>query len=229
MDIKTISRKILRWTKRIVLGILLFVLFYVVSAFILSVIPVGKKDRLTGNDVEVYILSNGVHMDMVLPIKNSYKDWSRDIRFDHTISRDTTMEYLAFGWGDKGFYLETPEWSDLKFSVAFKAMFYLGTSAMHCTFYKNMREGSHCKKLVMSQDAYQKLVTYIEESFQHNAYNELLHIKDNSYGNNDAFYEAKRVYNLFYTCNTWANNALKSCGQKACLWTPSDKGMFYHY
>jgi len=34
---------------------------------------------------------------------------------------------------------------------------------------------------------------------------------------------------LFHTCNTWANNALKACGQKASLWTPFDTGIFYHY
>ena len=32
---------------------------------------------------------------------------------------------------------------------------------------------------------------------------------------NDAFYEAKGRYSLFFTCNTWTNNALKICKQKA--------------
>ncbi|HXU27639.1 MAG TPA: DUF2459 domain-containing protein, partial [Bacteroidia bacterium] len=48
-------------------------------------------------------------------------------------------------------------------------------------------------------------------------------------GDNDSFYEAVGVYGLFYTCNTWANNGLKYCGQKACLWTPFEKGIFYQY
>ncbi len=45
----------------------------------------------------------------------------------------------------------------------------------------------------------------------------------------DAFYEAKGSYSFMKTCNTWANSALKSAGQKAALWTPSDKGIFRHY
>ena len=53
---------------------------------------------------------------------------------ENTKSKDSTAEYLAFGWGDKGFYLDTPEWSDLKASTAFKAAFALGNSAMHTTF-----------------------------------------------------------------------------------------------
>ena len=49
------------------------------------------------------------------------------------------------------------------------------------------------------------------------------------YGKNDAFYEATGRYSLFHTCNTWTNNALKIAGQKACVWTPFDTGIFYHY
>lgn len=49
------------------------------------------------------------------------------------------------------------------------------------------------------------------------------------YGDHDAFYEAKGRYSLFHTCNTWANNALKACGQKACWWTPFSTGIRYQY
>jgi hypothetical protein len=54
-------------------------------------------------------------------------------------------------------------------------------------------------------------------------------IGTHSYGKHAAFYEAKGSYNLFYTCNTWANQALKAANQKAALWTVLDKGIFYHY
>jgi hypothetical protein len=43
------------------------------------------------------------------------------------------------------------------------------------------------------------------------------------------FYNAKGRYSLFYTCNTWANQALKSANQKAALWTIFDFGIFQHY
>ena len=52
---------------------------------------------------------------------------------------------------------------------------------------------------------------------------------DAVYGNHDIFYEAKGSYNLFYTCNTWTNSALKAANQKASLWTVYDKGILYHY
>jgi uncharacterized protein (TIGR02117 family) len=131
--------------------------------------------------------------------------------------------------GDKGFYLYTPEWSDLKASTAFKAAFYLSTSAMHTTFYRNMKEGTDCKKMLVTPDDYRALVQYIEDSFNPGADGNVQWISGYSYGKHDAFYEAKGRYSLFYTCNTWANSALKAANQRAALWTPYDKGIFYHY
>ena len=52
---------------------------------------------------------------------------------------------------------------------------------------------------------------------------------DAVYGNNDAFYEAKGSYSLFFTCNTWAANALKTAKKEAPLWTATQQGIFYHY
>ena len=49
------------------------------------------------------------------------------------------------------------------------------------------------------------------------------------YGENDAFYEAVGSYNLFYTCNTWTNNALKAMHTDAALWTITEQGLFHHH
>ncbi len=220
------SLKIIGWT---LLGIISFFILYIISALSISKISVNSDVSQKDKPIEIFILSNGVHTDIVVPIKNEYKDWSKEIRFQQTKSKDSLVNYLAFGWGDKGFYLNTPEWSDLKFSTAFNAAFGLSTSAMHTTFYKIMKEGEACKKIKISAEEYQKLVTYISDSFFRDTYKNVQWISGNSYGNRDAFYEANGSYNLFYTCNTWANNALKIANQKASLWTVTDSGIFYHY
>jgi len=92
-----------------------------------------------------------------------------------------------------------------------------------------MRENESCKKILISKENYTKLVSYIEASFQIKNERLLQIATSYTYGNNDAFYEAKGSYSLFYTCNTWANSALKAARQKASLWTVYDKGIFYHY
>ncbi|SEN77735.1 conserved hypothetical protein [Mucilaginibacter gossypiicola] len=225
---KTI-KKIAKVILRTVLGLVAFVLLYLLSAFLFSIWSV-KKEAETSNDVAIYILTNGDHTDIVVPVKNTVTDWSREISYENTVSRDTTGKYLAIGWGDKGFYLSTPTWADLKFSTAVKAAFALSTSAIHATYYQSMPESNDCKKIIISNEQYKRLITFVDDSFKRDAAGNIINIKTNAnYDKNDAFYEAKRKYNMFYTCNTWANNALKSCGQTACVWTPFDRGIFYHY
>lgn len=206
-----------------------FLAFYIVSAFTLSKIPVNKDRANVNRDIPVYILSNGVHTDIVLPVKNKLFDWSKKVKFENTIAKDSTAQLVAFGWGDRGFYLETPTWDDLKFSTAFKAASGLSNSAIHATFYNGLKESSHCKKLLVSETEYMKLVNFVGNSFEENS-GDFLKIETSAvYGKNDAFYEAKGSYSLFHTCNTWTNNALKAADQKAALWTPTDKGILCHY
>ncbi|WP_159799077.1 TIGR02117 family protein [Flavobacterium sp. MK4S-17] len=214
--------------KKFFLGIAAFILLYVAAVFVLSHITVNSKVR-PGKDVTIYVRTNGVHTDIVVPVKNKVKDWSSEILFAHTASKDSLAEYIAFGWGDKGFYLNTPKWSDLKLSTAVKAALHLGTSAMHTHFYKDIQQDADCLKLTLSNADYKRLVQYISASFQLDASNKVQCIKNRGYGGYDAFYEAHYKYSLFYTCNTWANNALTAANQKAALWTVYDKGIFLHY
>ncbi|GAB3572586.1 DUF2459 domain-containing protein [Hymenobacter daeguensis] len=202
---------------------------YLGTAVVLSAIPVEKKQPGAPADVTVFLHTNGVHTDIVLPIKTAQIDWSRQLPFANIPSQDSTMRYIAFGWGDKGFYLDTPTWADLKFSTAFVAAFWLGSSAMHTTYFHRLAPGPETIPLQLSQAEYAQLIAYIQQSFALDAAGNVQHIKGHSYGPDDAFYEAHRVYSFLYTCNTWTNNALKACGQRACLWTPSDKGIFHLY
>lgn len=221
--------KSIKFILKFLLAIIGLLLIYGISAVVFSIIPVNKNQSENNKEYTIYIKSNGVHTDLVLPIKTDLKDWSEKIKFENIKSKDSTHHYLAFGWGDKGFYLDTPEWSDLKFSTAFKAAFNLGTSAMHTTFYKQIQETENCIKIEISKEQYQKLITFIEASFQYDTNGNPIFIEATTYGKNDSFYEAHRTYNLFYTCNTWANQALKKADLKAAFWTPADKGIFYHY
>ena len=209
---------------------LLIVISYGFIVTLISYIPVNNN-QITTNEpkVDIYILSNGVHTDVVVPVKNDSYDWSKQIKFEHTKAKDSTAKYLAMGWGDRGFYLETPTWADLKVSTALKAASGLSSSALHTTFYKTMKEDNYCKKIQISTIEYQNLVVFINDSFETNS-DEIVKIETEAvYGKNDSFYEAKGSYSIFYTCNSWANQALKSANQKAALHTLTDTGIFRHY
>lgn len=211
---------------------LLALLMYGIVVTLLSFIPVNSYDSRTlipAQKIEIYLLTNGVHTDIVLPVKNEYFNWSKQVKFTDTKAKDSTAQFMAIGWGDRGFYLETPTWSDLKVSTALNAATGLSSSALHITFYKSLKEGIDCKKITIDSIEYKKLIVFINDSFQLNNGNVTKIDTKAVYGNNDAFYEAKGSYSLFYTCNTWANQALKAANQKAALWTISDLGIFRHY
>ncbi|MES2691011.1 MAG: TIGR02117 family protein [Bacteroidota bacterium] len=206
-----------------------FVVLYFAFAYTLSRIGVNKTQSEKG-DIPVFILTNGVHTDIMVPVHTPVIDWSREIRFSNTRRKDTLAQWVAFGWGDKGFYLETPTWADLTFSTAFKAMFGLSHSAIHATFHDQLKEDERTRALYLSETQYKKLVGYIQESLQLDGQKMPVYINTSAnYGNDDAFYEGTGSYSLFHTCNTWANNGLKACGQKACFWTPFDTGIFDQY
>ncbi|MFT3936269.1 MAG: TIGR02117 family protein [Chitinophagaceae bacterium] len=223
-------KRLLKYCGYFILGFIAFVLLYLLAAWCLSRLSVSKeKDQ--PEEMAIYIKSNGVHTDIVVPVTNALTDWRNEIKFANTHLTDSSkMHWLAMGWGDKGFYLQTPTWADLKFSVAFNAAFGLSTTAIHATFYDTLSENASCKKIMISNNEYARLITYIKNSFQKDSAGHVMHIVTNAnYNDADAFYEANGSYSMFHTCNTWANNALKSCGQKACWWTPFDKGIFYQY
>lgn len=222
-------KKALKITLTIFLSFIGLLILYIIAAFSLSKITVSQEPN-TKPEVAIYILTNGVHTDIVMPIKNEQIDWSKQVKFENTKVADSTYNYLAMGWGDKGFYLETPAWSDLKAAVAFKAATGLSTTAIHATYYKNMKEGDDCKKMMVSKEQYNRLIKYISNSFKKDSSGNFLSIKTNAnYGKTDAFYEANGSYSLFHTCNSWANSGLKASGQKCCYWTATDSGIFSKY
>lgn len=220
-----IIKKLLKYLAIFILSLLTYLLIVT----LLSYVSVNEDFAENQQEIPIYILTNGVHTDVVLPIKNEHYDWSNQLKFEHTKSKDTTYQYVALGWGDKGFYLETPTWADLKASTALKAATGLSSSAMHVTFYKNLKENKSCKKIQISLENYQNLIAFINKSFQIKSRDFLKIETDAVYGKHDVFYEANGSYSLFYTCNSWANQALKAANQKAALWTISDSGIFRHY
>lgn len=225
-----VLKKIARFASYSIIFFISFILIYLLSAFCLSRITVDKEGGTKG-EITIYIKTNGVHTDIVVPVKNDVFDWSKEVRFSNTHLKDTAaVQWLALGWGDKGFYLQTPTWADLKCSTAFKAAFALSTTAIHTTFYCNMNEDSSCKKIMINAVQYKRLVQYINDSFMYDVTGHVIPIITTAnYNDADAFYEATGHYSMFKTCNSWTNAALKSCGQKACLWTAFDTGIFLKY
>lgn len=205
------------------------VLFYLLVAFVLSRIPVSAEEN-TVDEMDIYILTNGIHTDIVVPTITDQRNWFESVTHLNPKFNKVDFKYLAIGWGDKGFYLNTPTWAELKASTALKAVVGLSGTAVHATYYRDMTESETCKRISISKDQYARLINFIDESFENSTNGNVMQIDtDVAHNDRDGFYEATGRYSVLYTCNTWANQALKAGGQRACLWTAFQEGIFLKY
>lgn len=179
-------------------------------------------------EITVWLLSNGVHTDIVVPTHNSETDWRTVFPAANTAGKQYAP-WLAIGLGDKNFYLNTPTWSDLSLSVALKAATGQSSNAVHATYYDTLAGCTRCSRLQVSREQYRLLASYIRRSLQWRNGQTIPIPTDMVYGRSDAFYEATGSYTIFYTCNTWTNNALKAMHADAALWTITERGIFQHY
>ncbi|WP_224995408.1 TIGR02117 family protein [Cesiribacter sp. SM1] len=205
------------------------IILYIVVALLLSCIPANRNATQATEGVEIYITTNGVHADFTVPVITPTIDWRNHLPLRDYPGANSGFQYVAFGWGDKGFYLHTPQWSDLTLSTAANAILWPSPTAMHVTYYRRPPvPGNNSRRLVLSPEQYQQLARYIQESFERTEDGRFILIKNAGYSAFDNFYEARGSYSFLYTCNNWVNEGLKEVGVKTSLWTPFDKGIMYH-
>ncbi|HXC06738.1 MAG TPA: TIGR02117 family protein [Bacteroidia bacterium] len=216
---------IIRFLLRFLEGFLIFALCYFLSAFWLPFCTVNGDFIQPKQGVEIFIESNGVHTDFLLPVKSKQKNWFTEFPVNDFQAVDTTFNYVAIGWGDRGFYLYTATWADLTFSTAFKAAFALDSAAMHVTYeHIHPVHGEWTKRLVISEAQYEQLIAYIHSGFKKRR-GLLWPIAGHTYGVTDCFYEGSGNYSLFKTCNVWTNDGLKTIGVRTGFWCPSEDGI----
>ncbi|MDO5509915.1 MAG: TIGR02117 family protein [Weeksellaceae bacterium] len=224
-------KSILRTVMKILLGILIATGIYFLADSILSSIPhhSATQEQQVQN-ITIYLQTNGVHTDLVLPKKTHVKDWEHFFSQSIDAQQLQASRYIAFGWGDRAFYMNTPEWSDLTPGTAISAALGLGPSAMHVSLRPLVQADERSVAISISDHDYRLLIRFITDSFQldEQHFPRKIH-EQHPYPSTSTFFEAHRRYNLFYTCNTWTNQALKTANQKAALWTSLDTGIFKHY
>lgn len=223
-------KKVFKVLVYIFVALIIVSFIYWLSERVLSRMSAHRETSALPKEITVYIMSNGVHTDLVFPVKNNQIDWADLFPLSNNKGKDTTYSYLGIGWGDKGFYLNTPEWKDLKVSTALVAATGIGETALHVTYHKAVVESELCYKYMVDTAQYQALIDFVKSSLEYDAQDMPIVINTNAqYSDSDAFYEAKGSYSMFYSCNTWTNEALKKANMPAGVWATLDKGILSHY
>lgn len=217
-----------KWTKRLLLLIFGFLGIYVLLILV-GLIPVNRNFVETTDGVQIFVFSGPFHSDLILPIDNSIIDWRS--KFAPTDFRTSTpwATHIAFGWGDKDFYINTPNWADLKISTAASAILVPTDTVMHVAHQSQPPTDDETQSVRISIEQYQKLVEFVSGSFELGSTGEFQLIPGKSYGSSDAFYWASGRYHCFRTCNCWVGDGLKSAGIKTGWFTPLPRTVFLYF
>lgn len=193
---------------------------YLLAAWGLAAIPVNPNAETQTGEITLFLTSNGVHADIIVPLKNEVFDWRTILSPEESVSGGENTQYIGIGWGERNFYLHTPHWQDLKISTALQALSGANQTLMHVTYYPfEPAENAQTVKFAVSPAQYARLVAEIEESFAFEN-GQVVQIQGAHYHDYDAFYAAQGRYHLFKTCNTWLNDTLVKSGLKGVYWTP---------
>ena len=203
---------------------------YFLAAVVLTLMPVNGGFTEPDAGVDVFLISNGTHVDLALPVENAVFDWREFVPLDHFhTEKQANFRYISFGWGEKAFYFETPTWGDLTVSTALKATLVPSESAMHVTYLENEpRVRASCKKVRIDAASYEALCGFVREGFDKDEQGAARLIELDGYGKNDRFYEGAGDYHALSTCNDWTNRGLKTAGVRTAMWAPFERSVLYH-
>ncbi len=228
-------RKIRKCAKRLCYFLLAIIGIYGV-AILIGMFPVNGEFAETENGIEIFVFSGAFHSDLILPIENSIVEWGGRFSTDDFKSPAPWATHMAFGWGDKDFYINTPSWTDLKLSTATHALLMPSDTVMHVTYCSRptVQDASNpdgdesTRSVTISEEQYDRLVAFINKSFQQDSKGEIQPIAGKYYGSTDAFYKGAGTYHAFRTCNCWVGNGLQAAGIKTGWFTPLPKTVFYY-
>ncbi len=183
----------------------------------------GYQRPAPDDAVRIFVRSNEIHTDLVLPVTcdDPAVDWRDRFPLSHFPADLADHRYVAVGWGNRQFYVETPRWSDLKVSSAIGALCWPSETVLHVEYLLDAADGECFRELVISRQQYRDLVEFVESSIDR--LDELGAAEPATtvtYGSTDRFYAAAGRYHAFNTCNQWTGRGLARAGAPVGIWTP---------
>jgi uncharacterized protein (TIGR02117 family) len=214
-------KRLLRAAGFALAAVLLSIALYAVAALVLGVLPRNAGFVETPDGIPVFVRTNGVHADIVVPSRTAGIDWTSEFPARHMPALADPTEWIAFGWGDRGFMLTTPTWADLRPVTALVAISGFGQGVMHIEYVDSPR-AYNARTVRISRSQYEQLAEAIRASFVRGPDGGVRRVDAPGYFGTDAFYEAVPTYTFWYTCNEWTRRTLASAGIRTATWAPFD-------
>jgi uncharacterized protein (TIGR02117 family) len=210
--------------KRLLRGLALIIaapfLSYGVAVALFALLP-ANADRVAPTEgVRIYVVSNGVHTDLLLPRAAAGVNWREEFPASDFRAAAEDAAYLGFGWGDREFYLATPSWSDVSARLVWRALIGAGPAVMKVGNYHEPAPGDRVATELLTEAEYQRLAGYVRRSLARGVDGRPLIYPNSGYGDHDVFYAATGRYSAIRTCNDWLAAGLLEAGVTTPRWSP---------
>lgn len=203
-------------------------LSYFLAAFVLGLVPANVSWHEAQRGVTIFVRTNGVHTWIMMPKVNEHMDWRPYARPEHLKDpRYGYGNYVAIGYGNREFYLNTPTWGDLELHTALTAAFGRGPSLLHVEHEHEPRPSEWQRPITLRPEEYRRLAGFIRARFKLDAQGRPIPLIGRGYRDWDMFYEANGGYSLILTCNEWTGRALRTAGVRTGLWTPLEQSVMW--
>lgn len=212
--------------RAIALAIVALPLLYLAAALLGSLAPLNSAWREPAEGQNVYLISNGVHTDLILPIAAQGLDWRPLLPRRDFAAPDPSAQWLAFGMGERRVYLETPRWRDIRAGTVLAALAG-GSRVVHVEWVAD--PAWNARAIRLRPEEYRRLWSAIRSSFMVDAKGRPQRIDHPGYGADDAFYQGTGRASAFNTCNIWAADRLRLAGVRTSLWSPFAQGLEWRY
>ena len=215
-----------KWVGRLLTLLLAVPALYLVAALTGSLVPVNRGWIEAADGTTIYLADNGIHVDIVMPIRAQGLDWTSVFPVRHFTAVDPNAGFIAFGAGEERVYLNTPTWWDLTPRTIWPALIG-GRSVMHVEYVPSPAYA--VREIRLRPEEYRRLWAAIRSDLVLDASGRPEHLDHPGYGPSDAFYRAAGKASAIRTCNSWVAGRLRLAGVKTSLWTPFAQGLAWRY
>jgi uncharacterized protein (TIGR02117 family) len=196
---------------------------YLAAALIGSLITVNRGWTEPAEGIPIYLASNGVHVDIIMPVRAAGLDWAKVVSQRDVVEPLRRPDWVAIGTGERAIYLDTPRWRDLRANVAARALT-RGERIVHVQW---VDDPFYAKRTIrLRPEEYRRLWAAVRSSFRGAR---ATTIPNRHYGPADAFYQGYGHANALDTCNQWVASRFRLAGVKTSLWSPFAQGLLWRY
>lgn len=199
---------------------------YLAAALAGSLVPVNRGWTEPAEGTTVYLADNGVHTDLIMPVRAQDLDWAPLLPKSDFAAPDPAASWIAFGAGEQRVYLNTPTWWDLTPRTIWSALTG-GKQVVHVEYVPNPTYAA--REIRLRPEEYRRLWAAVRAGFALDAQGRPQRIDHPGYGPADAFYRATGRASMFQTCNSWMAGRLRVAGVKVSAWPPFANGLLWRY